>query len=170
MMILGISAFYHDSAVALVQDGEIIAAAQEECFSRKKHDPRFPKHALEYCLRAGKTTPGTPTQQQYLEAALTAAGRVFRPPRSFGERLDLDRLLDLVDGVLITGSKSNVHPSLYGGETSERNGRHHPARDATTLPPTRRAIHRRRAAARHAPRYRANSTSRSAARSPPRSR
>jgi len=49
--ILGISAFYHDSAAALVVDGEIIAAAQEERFTRKKHDPGFPKHAVEYCLR-----------------------------------------------------------------------------------------------------------------------
>ncbi len=48
--ILGISAFYHDSAAALVQDGEIIAAAQEERFSRKKHDPRFPVGAINYCL------------------------------------------------------------------------------------------------------------------------
>jgi carbamoyltransferase len=48
--ILGISAFYHDSAACLVRDGEIISAAQEERFSRKKHDYRFPKHAIEYCL------------------------------------------------------------------------------------------------------------------------
>ena len=48
--ILGISAFYHDSAAALVRDGEIIAAAQEERFTRKKHDPRFPDHAINYCL------------------------------------------------------------------------------------------------------------------------
>jgi carbamoyltransferase len=48
--ILGISAFYHDSAAALVRDGEIIAAAQEERFTRKKHDPRFPVHAVEFCL------------------------------------------------------------------------------------------------------------------------
>ena len=51
MKILGISAFYHDSAAALVRDGEIIAAAQEERFSRKKHDSRFPHHAIEYCLQ-----------------------------------------------------------------------------------------------------------------------
>lgn len=51
MNILGISAFYHDSAAALVVDGEIIAAAQEERFSRKKHDHRFPKNAVEYCLQ-----------------------------------------------------------------------------------------------------------------------
>jgi carbamoyltransferase len=48
--VLGISAFYHDSAATIVKDGEIIAAAQEERFSRKKHDPRFPKHAINYCL------------------------------------------------------------------------------------------------------------------------
>jgi len=51
MNILGISAFYHDSAVALIQDGKIIAAAQEERFTRKKHDFSFPKNAIEYCLR-----------------------------------------------------------------------------------------------------------------------
>ncbi len=49
--ILGISAFYHDSAAALVRDGEIIAAAQEERFTREKHDHRFPRHAIGYCLK-----------------------------------------------------------------------------------------------------------------------
>ncbi len=52
MRILGISAFYHDSAAALVRDGEIVAAVQEERFSRKKHDARFPAQAVEYCLAA----------------------------------------------------------------------------------------------------------------------
>jgi carbamoyltransferase len=51
--ILGISAYYHDSAACLLEDGRIIAAAQEERFSRKKHDARFPRHAVAYCLRAG---------------------------------------------------------------------------------------------------------------------
>jgi carbamoyltransferase len=50
MRVLGISAFYHDSAAAVVADGEIVAAAQEERFSRKKHDSRFPTHAISYCL------------------------------------------------------------------------------------------------------------------------
>jgi len=50
MRILGISAFYHDSAAALIEDGEIVAAAQEERFTRKKHDARFPAAAVEYCL------------------------------------------------------------------------------------------------------------------------
>jgi carbamoyltransferase len=53
MNILGISAFYHDSAACLVQDGEITAAAQEERFTRKKHDASFPHKAVEYCLQKG---------------------------------------------------------------------------------------------------------------------
>ena len=54
MNILGISAFYHDAAACLVQNGEIIAAAQEERFTRKKHDPSFPKNAVDFCLEKGK--------------------------------------------------------------------------------------------------------------------
>jgi carbamoyltransferase len=54
--ILGISAFYHDSAACLVRDGRIIAAAQEERFTRTKHDAAFPKNSVEYCLRAGGLT------------------------------------------------------------------------------------------------------------------
>ena len=49
--ILGISAFYHDSAACLVRDGTIVAAAQEERFTRRKHDAEFPHHAVAYCLR-----------------------------------------------------------------------------------------------------------------------
>ncbi len=49
--ILGVSAFYHDAAAALVIDGEIVAAAQEERFSRKKHDAGFPTQAIEFCLQ-----------------------------------------------------------------------------------------------------------------------
>lgn len=48
--ILGISAFYHDSAAALLKDGRIVAAAQEDRFTRKKHDYAFPAHAVRYCL------------------------------------------------------------------------------------------------------------------------
>ncbi len=56
MYILGISAFYHDSAACLVRDGIIIAAAQEERFTRKKHDERFPTNAVDYCLREAGIT------------------------------------------------------------------------------------------------------------------
>jgi predicted NodU family carbamoyl transferase len=55
--ILGISAFYHDSAAALVVDGEIVAAAQEERFTRKKHDHGFPSHAVDYCLEEAGLGP-----------------------------------------------------------------------------------------------------------------
>ena len=50
--ILGISCFYHDSAAALIDNGEILAAVQEERFSRKKHDSRFPTNSILYCLRS----------------------------------------------------------------------------------------------------------------------
>jgi carbamoyltransferase len=51
MKILGISAFYHDAAAALIVDGEIVAAAQEERFTRKKHDESYPKNSVQYCLK-----------------------------------------------------------------------------------------------------------------------
>ena len=55
--ILGISAFYHDSAAALIVDGTIVAAAQEEQFTRKKHDEGFPTNAVDYCLREAGLEP-----------------------------------------------------------------------------------------------------------------
>ncbi|HPV48443.1 MAG TPA: carbamoyltransferase [Smithellaceae bacterium] len=58
MNILGISAFYHDSAACLVRDGEIVAAAQEERFTRKKHDYSFPAQAVKYCLKQGGIAAG----------------------------------------------------------------------------------------------------------------
>jgi carbamoyltransferase len=57
MKILGLSAYYHDSAACLVVDGEIVAAAQEERFTRKKHDDSFPVHAIKYCLQEAKIGP-----------------------------------------------------------------------------------------------------------------
>ena len=58
MKILGISAYYHDSAAALLRDGQVLAAAQEERFTRKKHDAGFPTHAIQACLQAGAMRPG----------------------------------------------------------------------------------------------------------------
>ena len=57
MNVLGISAYYHDSAAALVRDGEIVAAAQEERFTRKKHDPGFPHKAIAACIRIAGIRP-----------------------------------------------------------------------------------------------------------------
>jgi len=53
MNILGISCYFHDAAAALLQDGMLIAAAEEERFTRKKHDYEFPQQAIDFCLRAG---------------------------------------------------------------------------------------------------------------------
>ncbi len=58
MKLLGISAFYHDSAACLVDEGRIVAAAQEERFTRKKHDEGFPSNAVRYCLAEGGVKPG----------------------------------------------------------------------------------------------------------------
>ena len=79
---------------------------------------------------------------QYLMAAYEAAGVIPLIVPSFGEGLDIDAVLDGVDGVLITGSKSNVHPALYGVAPSEAHEPYDPARDATSLPLIRRAIER----------------------------
>src|SRR5581483_8707750 len=57
MLILGISCFYHDAAACLLREGEIVAAAEEERFSRQKHDSRFPEQATRFCLEAGGTVP-----------------------------------------------------------------------------------------------------------------
>ena len=107
--ILGISAFYHDSAAALLRDGEIVAAAQEERFSRRKNDERFPQHAIEFCLRFGGLKPGgldavvfydkpitkfTRMLESYLAVApfgLTTFPRVL--PSWLGEKLNLRKTI-----------------------------------------------------------------------------
>jgi putative glutamine amidotransferase len=80
--------------------------------------------------------------QQYLEAAISGAGVFPVLVPSFGDRLDLDELLSSVDGVMMTGSKSNVYPPLYGAEATERDGPYDRARDSTTLPLIRKAVER----------------------------
>lgn len=82
------------------------------------------------------------TPRQYIEAAIAGAGVFPVLVPSFGDRLDLDQLLSSVDGVMMTGSRSNVHPSLYGGDASEANGPYDQLRDSTTLPLIRKAIER----------------------------
>jgi carbamoyltransferase len=78
MNILGISAFYHDSAATLVRDGEIIAAAQEERFSRKKHDERFPFHAVRYCLHEGKIGPNDLDAVAFYDKPITKFERLLK--------------------------------------------------------------------------------------------
>ncbi len=75
--ILGISAFYHDSAAALVVDGEIVAAAQEERFTRKKHDHRFPKNAVDYCLAEAGLKPEELDYVGFYDKPLTKLERLL---------------------------------------------------------------------------------------------
>jgi carbamoyltransferase len=92
--ILGVSAYYHDSAAALVVDGRIVAAAQEERFSRVKHDERRPVHAIEYCLREGG-----------LNAARIDAVVFYEKPL-----LKFDRQIE----VYLANSPAGLRPFLHG--------------------------------------------------------
>jgi carbamoyltransferase len=92
MNILGISAFYHDSAAALVRDGDIVAAAQEERFTRKKHDNRFPSDAVDYCLKASGITAEQLDYVVFYEKPLLKFERLLETyiayaPRGFGQFL-----------------------------------------------------------------------------------
>ena len=69
--ILGISAFYHDSAAAIIVNGNIIAAAQEERFSRKKHDPRYPFNAVKYVLKESNLSLNEVDHIVFFEKPLT---------------------------------------------------------------------------------------------------
>jgi carbamoyltransferase len=81
--ILGISAFYHDSAAALVVDGRIVAAAQEERFSRKKHDPGFPEAAAMYCLSEAGLTPNDLDYVAFYDKPLTKFERLLETYLAF---------------------------------------------------------------------------------------
>ena len=78
--ILGISAFYHDAAAALVVDGRIVAAAQEERFTRRKHDASFPRHAVDYCLRPGGLTAAQLKQRATTPSRRDDGGCTARAP------------------------------------------------------------------------------------------
>ncbi len=117
--ILGVSGLYHDSAAAMLRDGKIIAAAQEERFSRKKHDYRMPIHAIEYCLKEAGIEPDTlnyvvfyekPLQKfdRLLETYFAYAPRGFRQflmgiPQWLKEKLHIPRELDKALGKQFKG-------------------------------------------------------------------
>ncbi len=91
-LILGLSAYYHDSAAALVRDGEIIAAAQEERFSRKKHDAGFPAQAIAYCLQEARATLADVDYVVFYDKPLVKFERLLETylayaPRGFGSFL-----------------------------------------------------------------------------------
>ncbi|MGH8548918.1 MAG: carbamoyltransferase family protein [Methylococcales bacterium] len=76
--VLGVSSYYHDSAAALVRDGEIVAAAQEERFSRKKHDPRFPRRAMNYCLGEAFIEPSELEAVVFYDSPLLTLDRMVK--------------------------------------------------------------------------------------------
>ena len=84
--ILGISAFYHDSAAALILDGEIIAAAQEERFSRKKHDPSYPCNAVNYVLSEGKLRLGEVDHVVFFEKPFLKFERLLETYMAFAPK------------------------------------------------------------------------------------
>jgi carbamoyltransferase len=127
--ILGISAYYHDSAACLVEDGRIVAAAQEERFTRKKHDAGFPSKAVEYCLREGGTTASNLDLvgfyekplvkfERLLETYIGCAPRGLRSylmamPLWLGERLwmadDIRDQIEGYDGDVLFGEHHESH-------------------------------------------------------------
>ena len=139
MRVLGISAFYHDSAAALIADGRIVAAAQEERFTRKKFDADYPRHAIEYCLNAGGVTLADVDYvafydkpflkfERLLETYLTFSPRGFRSfrmalPLWLREKLFLKSLLASVKvderciwmefGKTLNGHRRNVNPGNF---------------------------------------------------------
>ena len=78
MNILGISAFYHDSAAALARDGTLVAAAQQERFSRRKHDADFPIDAIAFCLERGGVAPDGIDAVAFYDKPVTTFARMLR--------------------------------------------------------------------------------------------
>ncbi len=127
--ILGISAYYHDAAAALLRDGEIVAAAQEERFTRKKHDSSFPRHAVEYCLEEGGLKIGDLDSivfydkplvkfERLLETYLSYAPNGFRSfvaamPIWLKEKLFLKNTLKREISDLSSGDKNALPPLLF---------------------------------------------------------
>ena len=86
MYTLGLSAYYHDSAAALLKDGDIVAAAQEERFSRKKHDARFPVHALNYCLAEAGITLAQVDQVAFYDKPFLKFERLLETYHAFAPK------------------------------------------------------------------------------------
>ena len=104
--ILGISAFYHDSAAALVVDGRIVAAAQEERFTRKKHDHDFPRHAVQYCLDEAGIARRGPRLRRLLRQAV----QKIRPPAGNLPGRGPGRLPFLPPGGPVVAEGEAAHP------------------------------------------------------------
>lgn len=109
MFILGISGLYHDSAAALVRDGEIIAAAQEERFTRRKHDPSFPSHAIACCLNLGGIKPQDLDMVTFYEKPRLKADRLLKTYLAMAPRGFRSFLLAVPTWL---GQKSNIEARI----------------------------------------------------------
>ncbi|OSM00088.1 carbamoyltransferase family protein [Magnetofaba australis] len=144
MRILGISAYYHDSAAALVEDGEIIAAAQEERFTRKKHDADFPLHAIRYCLEEAGCDLDAIDQvafydkpflkfERLLETYLTFAPRGFT---SFRRAMPVWLKEKLFQKKLITEELQDEFHRNFDGEVKLLFAEHHQSHAASAFYPS----------------------------------
>ena len=106
MNILGISCFYHDSAAALLRDGELVAAAHEERFTRKRHDPDFPRHAIGVLPREGRPRRGRPRLRRLLRQAASSS--------SSGSCIDLPRHLPALAALLPQGDADLAEGEALG--------------------------------------------------------
>ncbi|MCC0029281.1 MAG: gamma-glutamyl-gamma-aminobutyrate hydrolase family protein [Brucellaceae bacterium] len=104
--------------------------------------PRKPLVALAADVRHFEGYDWHASPSTYLDAAIEAAGVVPLIVPAFGDRIDIDAVLDAVDGVMVSGSKSNVHPARYGVEPSPDHEPYDEARDATSIPLISRALER----------------------------
>ncbi|MEM9604782.1 MAG: carbamoyltransferase [Pseudomonadota bacterium] len=144
MVILGISAFYHDSAACLVQDGEVVAAAQEERFTRKKHDAGFPHHAVRFCLAHAGLEPSAVDEvvfyekpflkfERLLETYLAFAPRGFR---SFAAAMPLWVKDKLFQRKLLTQSLDEALGDQVDWSTRLRFSEHHLSHAASAFFPS----------------------------------
>ena len=135
--ILGISAYYHDSAAVLVEDGRIVAAAQEERFTRKKHDPAFPSRAVEYCLREAGILAGELDHVAFYEKPLVKFERLLRRT-SRARRADCGRIMMAMP--LWLGDKlwmgDHLRDEIPGYEGEVLFGEHHESHAASAFYPS----------------------------------
>jgi len=114
--ILDVSAFYHDSAAALVRDGEIVAAAQEERFSRRKGDPALPVRAIQFCLGEARIASGDVDHVVFYEKPLVKFERA--PARNVSgicaARL---RIVPFIDAALESAEASHIRAAILGAWT-----------------------------------------------------
>ena len=135
--ILGISAYYHDSAACLVEDGVIVAAAQEERFTRKKHDASFPSQAVDYCLREAGITPANSISSGFTRnrssSSIACSRRMSRARPAGSGRTSWPCRSGLTDKLWM-GDEIRAHLEGFKGEMLF--GEHHESHAASAFYPS----------------------------------